>query len=109
MFDKVAARLRPRPSASAISQARRHLRMDRDAASARRLCQTLLRALPHPDATPGMVDGDRVMWEELVLWHDLNVALVTARAGLLGLLFVAMSVHFLERHEARNAALPTSA
>ena len=29
------------------------------------------------------------MSEELVLWHDFNVSLVTASAGLLGLLFVA--------------------
>ena len=33
------------------------------------------------------------MSEELVLWHDFNVSLVTASAGLLGLLFVALSIH----------------
>ncbi|MDP9282023.1 MAG: hypothetical protein M3P38_08000 [Chloroflexota bacterium] len=33
------------------------------------------------------------MSEDLVLWHDFNVSLVAASAGLLGLLFVALSIH----------------
>ena len=43
--------------------------------------------------------------EELVLWHDFNVALVTAAAGLLGLLFVALSIHIRTLTEKRNAEL----
>ncbi|TMC77449.1 MAG: hypothetical protein E6J09_07680 [Chloroflexi bacterium] len=45
------------------------------------------------------------MSEELVLWHDFNVALVTAAAGLLGLLFVALSIHIRTLSAARNAEL----
>jgi len=43
--------------------------------------------------------------EELVLWHDFNVALVTAAAGLLGLLFVALSIHIRALNDQRNAEL----
>ena len=45
------------------------------------------------------------MSEELVLWHDFNVALVTAAAGLLGLLFVALSIHIRALNDQRNAEL----
>jgi hypothetical protein len=45
------------------------------------------------------------MSEELVPWHDFNVALVTAAAGLLGLLFVALSIHIRTLTEKRNAEL----
>jgi hypothetical protein len=45
------------------------------------------------------------MSEELVIWHDFNVALVTAAAGLLGLLFVALSIHIRTLSEKRNAEL----
>ena len=45
------------------------------------------------------------MTEELVLWHDFNVALVTAAAGLLGLLFVALSIHVRALTAQRNAEL----
>ena len=45
------------------------------------------------------------MSEELALWHDFNVALVTAAAGLLGLLFVALSLHIRAMSEPRNAEL----
>jgi hypothetical protein len=45
------------------------------------------------------------MSEELVLWHDFNVALVTAAAGLLGLLFVALSLHIRTLNATRNAEL----
>ena len=45
------------------------------------------------------------MSEELVLWHDFNVALVTAAAGLLGLLFVALSIHIRTLSATRNAEL----
>jgi hypothetical protein len=45
------------------------------------------------------------MSEELVLWHDFNVALVTAAAGLLGLLFVALSLHIRALSDRRNAEL----
>ena len=45
------------------------------------------------------------MTEELVLWHDFNVALVTASAGLLGLLFVALSIHVRALTARRNAEL----
>jgi len=53
----------------------------------------------------GSTYGDRVMSEELVLWHDFNVALVTAAAGLLGLLFVALSIHIRALTDRRNAEL----
>src|SRR5438477_229042 len=45
------------------------------------------------------------MSEELALWHDFNVALVTAAAGLLGLLFVALSIHIRALNDQRNAEL----
>jgi FtsH-binding integral membrane protein len=45
------------------------------------------------------------MSEELELWHDFNVALVTAAAGLLGLLFVALSIHIRALTDRRNAEL----
>jgi hypothetical protein len=45
------------------------------------------------------------MSEELVHWHDFNVALVTAAAGLLGLLFVALSIHIRALTAPRNAEL----
>jgi hypothetical protein len=45
------------------------------------------------------------MSEDLVLWHDFNVALVTAAAGLLGLLFVALSIHIRALNDRRNAEL----
>lgn len=45
------------------------------------------------------------MSEELVHWHDFNVALVTAAAGLLGLLFVALSIHIRALNDQRNAEL----
>jgi hypothetical protein len=45
------------------------------------------------------------MSEHLVLWHDFNVALVTAAAGLLGLLFVALSIHIRTLTDQRNAEL----
>ena len=45
------------------------------------------------------------MTEELVVWHDFNVALVTAAAGLLGLLFVALSIHVRALNDQRNAEL----
>ena len=45
------------------------------------------------------------MSEVLVLWHDFNVALVTAAAGLLGLLFVALSIHIRAMTDRRNAEL----
>ena len=45
------------------------------------------------------------MSDELILWHDFNVALVTAAAGLLGLLFVALSIHIRTLTDKRNAEL----
>ncbi len=33
------------------------------------------------------------MAEELALWHDFNLSVVTASAALLGLLFVVLSIH----------------
>jgi hypothetical protein len=42
---------------------------------------------------------------DLVLWHDFNVSLVTASAGLLGLLFVALSIHVRTLSASRNAEL----
>lgn len=45
------------------------------------------------------------MSEDLVHWHDFNVALVTAAAGLLGLLFVALSIHVRALTAPRNAEL----
>jgi hypothetical protein len=43
--------------------------------------------------------------EELVAWHDFNVSLVTAAAALLGLLFVALSIHVRTLIAERNAEL----
>ena len=45
------------------------------------------------------------MSEELLTWHEFNVALVTATAGLLGLLFVALSIHIRALTDQRNAEL----
>ena len=45
------------------------------------------------------------MSEELLAWHDFNVSLVTAAAALLGLLFVALSIHVRTLSAARNAEL----
>jgi hypothetical protein len=45
------------------------------------------------------------MSEDLILWHDFNVGLVTAAAGLLGLLFVALSIHVRALSASRNAEL----
>jgi len=45
------------------------------------------------------------MSEELLLWHDFSVALVTAAAGLLGLLFVALSIHIRALSDRRNEEL----
>ena len=49
------------------------------------------------------------MSEELALWHDFNLAVVTASAALLGLLFVALSIHMrvlsaMENIELRSIA-----
>jgi hypothetical protein len=46
-----------------------------------------------------------MMSEDLLQWHDFNVALVTAAAGLLGLLFVALSIHIRSLAAPRNAEL----
>jgi len=40
-----------------------------------------------------------------VAWHDFNVSVVTASAGLLGLLFVALSIHIRTLTAKRNAEL----
>ena len=45
------------------------------------------------------------MDETLLPWHDFNVALVTAAAGLLGLLFVVLSLHVRTLVVTRNAEL----
>jgi len=45
------------------------------------------------------------MSEDLVLWHEFNVSLVTASAGLLGLLFVALTIHVRTLSASRNAEL----
>src|SRR6059058_3899067 len=79
--------------------------MDGDPVAPRRFRRSLLRALPHDDAAAGMADGASLMSEELVLWHDFNVALVTAAAGLLGLLFVALSIHIRALSDRRNEEL----
>src|SRR5439155_3144034 len=50
-------------------------------------------------------DQRGLMAEDLVVWHDFNVALVTAAAGLLGLLFVALSIHVRTLTARRNAEL----
>jgi len=43
--------------------------------------------------------------EELALWHDFNGSVVTASAALLGLLFVALSIHMRVLSAAENAEL----
>ena len=43
--------------------------------------------------------------DDLALWHDFNISVVTASAGLLGLLFVALSIHVRPLTAARNAEL----
>jgi hypothetical protein len=43
--------------------------------------------------------------EELALWHDFNLSVVTASAALLGLLFVALSIHMRVLSAAENAEL----
>lgn len=45
------------------------------------------------------------MSSSLELWHDFNVSVVTAAAGLLGLLFVALSLHLRALESPRNAEL----
>ncbi|HUQ41934.1 MAG TPA: hypothetical protein VM052_05480 [Candidatus Limnocylindrales bacterium] len=45
------------------------------------------------------------MAEELAPWHDYYVSLVTAAAGLLGLLFVALSLHVKVLAQDANAEL----
>jgi hypothetical protein len=45
------------------------------------------------------------MSEELLLWRHFNVSLVAATAGLLGLLFVARSIHVRVLSASRNAEL----
>lgn len=45
------------------------------------------------------------MAEALVAWHDFNVSVVTASAGLLGLLFVALSIHIRTLTASANAEL----
>jgi modulator of FtsH protease len=45
------------------------------------------------------------MTEPLGAWHDFNVSVVTASAALLGLLFVALSIHIRTLMAKRNAEL----
>jgi modulator of FtsH protease len=45
------------------------------------------------------------MSEDLVAWHDFNVGVVTAAAALLGLLFVALSLHIRALSTQRNAEI----
>ena len=45
------------------------------------------------------------MAESLGAWHDFNVSVVTSAAGLLGLLFVALSLHLRALAAPRNAEL----
>src|SRR6266702_1106140 len=45
------------------------------------------------------------MTEPLGPWHDFNVSVVTASAALLGLLFVALSIHIRTLMAQRNAEL----
>src|SRR6267142_548624 len=47
----------------------------------------------------------RCMTEPLAAWHDFNVSVVTASAALLGLLFVALSIHIRTLMATRNAEL----
>jgi hypothetical protein len=52
------------------------------------------------------VSGAGILTEEgLGLWHDFNVSLVTAAAALLGLLFVALSIHVRILIAPQNAEL----
>src|SRR5204863_2857054 len=53
----------------------------------------------------GAAGYPRAVSEELASWHDFNVSLVTASAALLGLLFVALSIHVRTLSAARNAEL----
>jgi modulator of FtsH protease len=43
--------------------------------------------------------------EDLALWHDFNLGVVTASAALLGLLFVALSIHMRVLSADENAEL----
>lgn len=45
------------------------------------------------------------MTDPLAAWHDFNVSVVTASAALLGLLFVALSIHIRTLTAKRNAEL----
>lgn len=45
------------------------------------------------------------MTDPLAAWHDFNVSVVTASAALLGLLFVALSLHIRTLMAQRNAEL----
>jgi hypothetical protein len=45
------------------------------------------------------------MTDPLAAWHDFNVSVVTASAALLGLLFVALSIHIRTLMAKRNAEL----
>jgi hypothetical protein len=45
------------------------------------------------------------MTDPLAAWHDFNVSVVTASAALLGLLFVALSIHIRTLMAQRNAEL----
>ena len=45
------------------------------------------------------------MPDSLAIWHDYNVSVVTAAAALLGLLFVALSLHLRALADPRNAEL----
>src|SRR5690349_20362049 len=47
----------------------------------------------------------RPVADSLVLWHDFNVSVVTAAAALLGLLFVALSLHLRALTAPSNAEL----
>jgi hypothetical protein len=49
--------------------------------------------------------SSRPMAEELALWHDFNLSVVTASAALLGLLFVALSIHMRVLSARENAEL----
>ncbi len=44
-------------------------------------------------------------YPELAAWHEFNFSLVAAAAGLLGLLFVALSIHVRALSASRNAEL----
>jgi len=49
------------------------------------------------------------MSDALVTWHDFNVSVVTAAAALLGLLFVALSLHLRALADSNNAELKSVA